>query len=82
MLSVTYLRGGTALNVVPSHFEFGGTLRSLATQGLKQLQKRLKAVHTITLRNHVVSSIFNLRQIGNKTHLFSFFGFNGMEMSK
>ncbi|KAL5738843.1 hypothetical protein ACOSP7_031604 [Xanthoceras sorbifolium] len=44
VLSVTYVRGGTALNVVPSYVEFGGTLRSLTTEGLKQLQKRLKEV--------------------------------------
>ncbi|KAK2637332.1 hypothetical protein Ddye_032124 [Dipteronia dyeriana] len=44
VLSVTFLRGGTASNVVPSYVEFGGTLRSLTTEGLKQLQKRLKEV--------------------------------------
>ncbi|EXB94717.1 IAA-amino acid hydrolase ILR1-like 3 [Morus notabilis] len=44
VLSVTYVRGGTATNVIPSHVEFGGTLRSLTTDGLLQLMRRLKEV--------------------------------------
>lgn len=44
VLSITYVRGGTALNVIPSYFEFGGTLRSLTTEGLLQLQQRLQEV--------------------------------------
>ncbi|KAJ6867937.1 IAA-amino acid hydrolase ILR1-like 3 [Populus alba x Populus x berolinensis] len=44
VLSITYVRGGTSLNVIPSYFEFGGTLRSLTTEGLLQLQQRLQEV--------------------------------------
>lgn len=44
VLSVTYVRGGSASNVIPSYVEFGGTLRSLTTKGLFQLQKRVKEV--------------------------------------
>uniref|UniRef100_A0A2P2NY48 Peptidase M20 dimerisation domain-containing protein n=1 Tax=Rhizophora mucronata TaxID=61149 RepID=A0A2P2NY48_RHIMU len=44
VLSVTYVRGGTALNVIPPYVEFGGTLRSLTTKGLHQLRKRVKEV--------------------------------------
>ncbi|CAA0824726.1 IAA-amino acid hydrolase ILR1-like 3 [Striga hermonthica] len=44
VLSVTYVRGGTAANVIPEYVEFGGTLRSLTTEGLLQLQKRVKEV--------------------------------------
>ncbi|KAK0574569.1 hypothetical protein LWI29_025576 [Acer saccharum] len=39
VLSVTYLRGGTALNVVPSYVEFGGTLWSLTTQGQEAVHR-------------------------------------------
>ncbi|KAK1551954.1 hypothetical protein Q3G72_007903 [Acer saccharum] len=39
VLYVTYLRGGTALNVVPSYVEFGGTLRSLTTQGQEAVHR-------------------------------------------
>ncbi|KAG8661845.1 hypothetical protein MANES_01G044600v8 [Manihot esculenta] len=44
VLSVTYVKGGTAINVIPSYVEFGGTLRSLTTEGLHQLQRRVKEV--------------------------------------
>ncbi|KAB1228253.1 IAA-amino acid hydrolase ILR1-like 3 [Morella rubra] len=44
VLSVTYVRGGTALNVIPPFVEFGGTLRSLTTKGIHQLRHRLKEV--------------------------------------
>lgn len=54
VLSVTYVRGGTAFNVIPSYVEFGGTLRSLTTKGLHQLRRRLIEVPYYTL------TIFNL----------------------
>ncbi|KAL9162996.1 hypothetical protein ABFS82_06G013800 [Erythranthe guttata] len=44
VLSVTYVRGGTASNVIPDYVELGGTLRSLTTKGLLQLQHRVKEV--------------------------------------
>ncbi|KAI5347296.1 hypothetical protein L3X38_015175 [Prunus dulcis] len=37
-------QGGSASNVIPSHVEFGGTLRSLTTEGLWKLRRRLKEV--------------------------------------
>lgn len=44
VLSVTYVRGGSASNVIPSTVELGGTLRSLTTEGLLRLQQRVKEV--------------------------------------
>ncbi|XP_022844546.1 IAA-amino acid hydrolase ILR1-like 5 isoform X2 [Olea europaea var. sylvestris] len=44
VLSVTYVRGGTASNVIPNHVELGGTLRSLTTEGLLRLKQRVKEV--------------------------------------
>nr|NP_001291249.1 IAA-amino acid hydrolase ILR1-like 3 precursor [Populus euphratica]CAG32959.1 putative auxin-amidohydrolase precursor [Populus euphratica] len=44
VLSITYVRGGATLNVIPPYFEFGGTLRSLTTESLHQLQRMLKQV--------------------------------------
>ncbi|KAK4740448.1 hypothetical protein SAY87_032390 [Trapa incisa] len=44
VLSVTYVRAGSALNVIPFYVGFGGTLRSLTTEGLHQLVRRLKEV--------------------------------------
>ncbi|XP_062147556.1 IAA-amino acid hydrolase ILR1-like 3 [Alnus glutinosa] len=44
VLSVTYVRGGTALDTIPPYVEFGGTVRSLTTEGLHHLRQRLKEV--------------------------------------
>ncbi|KAK9666626.1 hypothetical protein RND81_14G199000 [Saponaria officinalis] len=44
ILSVTYVRGGTSFNIIPTSVEFGGTLRSLTTEGLHWLRKRLTEV--------------------------------------
>ncbi|GAB2221834.1 hypothetical protein Drorol1_Dr00013025 [Drosera rotundifolia] len=44
VLSVTYVKGGTAFSIIPDYAEFGGTLRSLSTEGLQRLQQRFKEV--------------------------------------
>ncbi|KAM0862924.1 hypothetical protein ACQ4PT_044935 [Festuca glaucescens] len=44
VLSVTYIKGGKSIDVTPPVVEFGGTLRSLTTEGLHRLEKRLKEV--------------------------------------
>ncbi|KAM7463604.1 hypothetical protein LguiA_031725 [Lonicera macranthoides] len=44
VLSITYVRGGMASNVIPPYVEIGGTLRSLTTEGLRRLQQRVKEV--------------------------------------
>lgn len=44
VLSVTSVKGGTTLNLTPSHVVLRGSLRSLTTGGLKQLRKRVKEV--------------------------------------
>ncbi|KAI4319936.1 hypothetical protein MLD38_033472 [Melastoma candidum] len=44
VVTVTYVRGGSAFNIIPSNVEFGGTLRSLTTTGLNRLRQRLHEV--------------------------------------
>ncbi|CAI9087002.1 OLC1v1020953C1 [Oldenlandia corymbosa var. corymbosa] len=44
VLSITFVRGGSALNAIPPHVELGGTLRSLTTNGLYRLMSRVKEV--------------------------------------
>ncbi|KAK1684251.1 hypothetical protein QYE76_045099 [Lolium multiflorum] len=44
VLSVTYIKGGKSIDATPPVVEFGGTLRSLTTEGLYRLQKRLTEV--------------------------------------
>lgn len=66
VLSVTYVKGGDAYDRTPSFVEFGGTLRSLTTEGLERLQRRVEEVclhivfylHSIYFCSAVCSSIF------------------------
>ncbi|XBJ03306.1 hypothetical protein VPH35_022493 [Triticum aestivum] len=44
VLSVTYIKAGNSTDATPLVVEFGGTLRSLTTEGLHRLEKRLKEV--------------------------------------
>ncbi|XP_010537042.1 PREDICTED: IAA-amino acid hydrolase ILR1-like 3 [Tarenaya hassleriana] len=44
VLSVTFVKGATKLDTDPAYVEFGGTLRSLTTDGLNWLKLRLKEV--------------------------------------
>ncbi|KAG2567517.1 hypothetical protein PVAP13_7NG359144 [Panicum virgatum] len=44
VVSVTYVKAGNALDATPGIVEFGGTLRSITTEGLYRLQKRVKEV--------------------------------------
>ncbi|XP_020260473.1 IAA-amino acid hydrolase ILR1-like 5 isoform X1 [Asparagus officinalis] len=44
VLSVTYVKGGESHDTTPPFVEFGGTLRSLTTDGLYRLQRRVKEV--------------------------------------
>lgn len=44
VLSVTFVRVETERNLIPPYVIFGGTLRSLTTEGLLRLRQRLKEV--------------------------------------
>eukprot|EP01018_Ginkgo_biloba_P015646 Gb_07092 [translate_table: standard] len=44
VVSIGYIKSGEGLNVTPSKVKFGGTLRSLKTEGLLNLTKRVKEV--------------------------------------
>lgn len=45
MVTVGYIEGGQAGNVIPEIVKFGGTYRSLASQGLYHIQDRIKEVN-------------------------------------
>ena len=45
VVSVTFMKGGDAYNVIPESACFGGTFRSLTTEGLSYLKKRIKEVN-------------------------------------
>lgn len=42
------------MNTIPPHVEIGGTIRSLTTDGLHQLMKRVKEVLNILLKNQIL----------------------------
>ncbi|KAL6897295.1 hypothetical protein ACP4OV_006991 [Aristida adscensionis] len=44
VVSVTFVKGGDAYNVIPESVSFGGTMRSLTTEGLSYLMKRIKEI--------------------------------------
>ncbi|KAL9236209.1 hypothetical protein vseg_010909 [Gypsophila vaccaria] len=44
VVSIGYLRGGEARNVIPEKVEFGGTFRSLSPEGLTYLRNRIKEI--------------------------------------
>ncbi|CAM0907004.1 unnamed protein product [Alopecurus aequalis] len=44
VVSVTFIRGGEAFNVIPESVTLGGTLRSMTTEGLSYLMTRIKEV--------------------------------------
>ncbi|GJN12181.1 hypothetical protein PR202_ga30438 [Eleusine coracana subsp. coracana] len=44
VVSVTFMKGGDAYNVIPESVSFGGTFRSLTTEGLSYLMKRIREI--------------------------------------
>jgi IAA-amino acid hydrolase len=47
VVSVTFIKGGETFNVIPESVTLGGTFRSMTTQGLSDLKKRIKEVINI-----------------------------------
>ncbi|CAL5066193.1 unnamed protein product [Urochloa decumbens] len=44
VVSITFVNGGEAYNVIPESVNFGGTLRSMTNEGLTYLKKRIKEI--------------------------------------
>ena len=44
VISITMANAGTATNVIPPTMELQGTIRSLTSEGIHELQKRVKEV--------------------------------------
>ncbi|XP_066381847.1 IAA-amino acid hydrolase ILR1-like 9 isoform X2 [Miscanthus floridulus] len=42
VVSITFVKGGEAFNVIPESVTFGGTMRSISDEGLSYLMKRIK----------------------------------------
>ncbi|RCV10262.1 hypothetical protein SETIT_2G098400v2 [Setaria italica] len=44
VVSITFVKGGEAYNVIPESVTFGGTLRSMTNEGLLYLKKRIEEI--------------------------------------
>ncbi|CAD6268804.1 unnamed protein product [Miscanthus lutarioriparius] len=44
VVSITFVKGGEAFNVIPESVTFGGTMRSISDDGLSYLMKRIKEI--------------------------------------
>jgi IAA-amino acid hydrolase len=44
VVTVTFMDGGKGFNIIPNKVRFGGTLRSLTSEGLAKLKKRVKEI--------------------------------------
>lgn len=62
VLSVTYVRSHTAMDSIPPYVEFGGTLRSLTTEGLHNLRQRLKEVIEGQAAVHRCSAYIDMKE--------------------
>ncbi|WOL05748.1 hypothetical protein Cni_G14479 [Canna indica] len=60
VLSVTYINGGSSFSETPQFVEFGGTLRSITTEGLQRLQRRVKEVIEGQAAVHQCKAIVNM----------------------
>uniref|UniRef100_A0A0A9B449 Uncharacterized protein n=1 Tax=Arundo donax TaxID=35708 RepID=A0A0A9B449_ARUDO len=52
VVSVTFMNGGDAYNVIPESVSFGSTCRSLTTEGLSYLMKRIKEIIEAHVATH------------------------------
>lgn len=52
VISITAIHGGEAFNVIPMNVKMLGTIRALTTQGLHQLQERVRTVATLIAQAH------------------------------
>ncbi|OQU88773.1 hypothetical protein SORBI_3002G093300 [Sorghum bicolor] len=58
VVSITFMKGGEAYNVIPESVAFGGTLRSMTNEGLSYLKKRIKEiVEGQSLVHHCTASV-------------------------
>uniref|UniRef100_K3ZZ86 Peptidase M20 dimerisation domain-containing protein n=1 Tax=Setaria italica TaxID=4555 RepID=K3ZZ86_SETIT len=54
VVSITFVKGGEAYNVIPESVAFGGTLRSMSNEGLSYLKKRITEVKLLLNLNCMI----------------------------
>ncbi|XP_066396933.1 IAA-amino acid hydrolase ILR1-like 7 [Miscanthus floridulus] len=62
VVSVTFMKGGDAHNVIPEKVSFGGTFRSLTTEGFSYLMKRIKEIIEAHATVHRCTAVIDFMQ--------------------
>lgn len=65
VVTVGYIEGGNAANVIPQSVKFGGTFRSLSNEGLLDLKERIKEVIELQASVHRCSATVNFMEEGS-----------------
>ncbi|CAK9180805.1 unnamed protein product [Ilex paraguariensis] len=68
VVTVGYIEGGQAANVIPETVKFGGTFRSLTSEGLSYLQERIKEVIEMQAAVHQCSAIVDFMEEKQMPH--------------
>lgn len=62
VVTVGFVNGGQAFNVIPASVKFGGTFRSLTNEGLEYLKERIKEIIEMQAAVHQCSATIDFRE--------------------
>ncbi|KAJ9695036.1 hypothetical protein PVL29_010501 [Vitis rotundifolia] len=62
VVTVGFIKGGQAANVIPESLEFGGTYRSLTSQGLSYIQERIKEITESQAAVHRCTAVVEFKE--------------------
>ncbi|CAK7336371.1 unnamed protein product [Dovyalis caffra] len=68
VVTVGYIEGGKAGNVIPESVKFGGTFRSLSNEGVSYLQKRIKEIIETLAAVHQCNATVNFMEDRHLPH--------------
>ena len=68
VVSVTFIKGGEAFNVIPESVTMGDTFRSMTNEGLSYLMKRIREVTNTYLDNKIDDTSETHHIMFQKTH--------------
>ncbi|KAJ8899113.1 hypothetical protein K2173_010469 [Erythroxylum novogranatense] len=68
VVTVGYIEGGKAGNIIPESVKFGGTFRSLTNEGLSYLQKRIKEIIESQAVVHRCNAMVDFREEKHLPH--------------
>ncbi|KAA8518524.1 hypothetical protein F0562_015998 [Nyssa sinensis] len=68
VVTVGYIAGGQAENVIPETVKFGGTYRSLTPQGLSYIQERIKEVIELQAAVHRCTAVVDFKEDTPQPH--------------